>query len=722
VTPGTDHPYVYSAEGWDGAFLKGPSTGTFRLRSIGVKYTSRFVGQTANFDEFTFINHTFPGTLGKTFSSTDTHFSFADHIAARRRAAAATTISGFLGGAPVDASQLPLAVRRAIDNIGQSGEAQYSGCGDLWPGGSCTGMCAVTAGWHLLNFSRDFVQDFAPNVSPSGTDNSIYRCDAGTQRCYDYYGGNLVPYYPGNPYPLRRVARAVFDGPIGGRTDLRGFYLVNDTSQLVGDVDTTGLTEYTPKPGDTLHRIDRCVGPGNSQHSMVLVTYPRLVGNSLDLVVFDAGSMGLVRQEATRLPVNNTLSCNVAAGCDLSGKAWTEASGSPYCPFTGNTVVSRFEYLIGITESAEEWYVTENGTGSPNRIGEDVINLPVDDQLRAQLNDSENPSLGDLKAFDYDGDDQVLPDFDGDGVADVFTRDVGTGRWRASYSSTGYRGWHELRASSAANERLFFGDFGTDSVRTAPDGHDDVMRFHRKSDGYVWLQVAFWTSTSTSPTAWKDVWRFNKEFTVDFWYDHARLIDIDGDQLVDAFYQATNGKWYLRRGATQGNQTAPTWQVVRTNVPNGLSTYRFFNHNPEQDGFTDVFQIVTKANGQRAWQVCPFDGTDFVGTSCPNDTATPANNQTNWKTLRTTAETLAVEDVRIGRFLASGTPNVVRDHGGHTYLLQPFSSSNWNGTWVERTDFASDRPFAELIFADMNGDGDLDVFSYEKDLLAGLGR
>jgi hypothetical protein len=232
VTPGTDHPYVYSAEGWDGAFLKGPSTGTFRLRSIGVKYTSRFVGQTANFDEFTFINHTFPGTLGKTFSSTDTHFSFADHIAARRRAAAATTISGFLGGAPVDASQLPLAVRAGDrqHRAERRGPVQRLRRPLAWR------QLHRDVRRHrrlaLLNFSRDFVQDFAPNVSPSGTDNSIYRCDAGTQRCYDYYGGNLVPYYPGNPYPLRRVARAVFDGPIGGRTDLRGFYLVNDTSQL----------------------------------------------------------------------------------------------------------------------------------------------------------------------------------------------------------------------------------------------------------------------------------------------------------------------------------------------------------------------------------------------------------------------------------------------------------------------------------------------------------
>lgn len=722
LTTGTDHPYVYSAEGWDRAYLKGPEGGTIELGSLAITYRSRFLNDGGE-EMFPFLNHTF--NPRRTFTEDDSRYWLTNHIAWRREQQAETVINSGLVGQTVTASQLPLAIRAAVHNQGQSGEAQYSGCGDIWPGGTCTGMCAVTAGWYMLNFSRNFVRDFAPNATPTGNDNTVYRCDPASQRCYDYWAGWLVPDQNHPAYPTtRRIARAKFANDLPPRGALTGFFEVKTTAGTTSLTPDTS-TPYMPKPGDTFHRVDRCVGQGqnnpNNQHSMVLVTYPHVVGNSLDLVVFDAGSMGLIRHSTNQLPINTSFSCNHDTGCDLNGSEWKLSSGAPLCPDTNGQVVSRYEYLVGITDSPEEWYVSEDGTATPNRIGEDVINLPVDDQLRAQLNNSENPSLTDLKAFDYDGDDQVLPDFDGDDRADVFTRDS-KGRWYASYSSENYQGWHLLSAFEDPNEHLFFGDFGTDSVRTAPDRHDDIMRFYKKSDGYVWLQVAFWTSTSTSPTTWKDVWRFNKEFTVDFWYDHARLIDIDGDQLVDAFYQATDGRWYLRRGAAQGNQTAPTWKVVRTNVPNSLSTYRFFNHNPEQDGFTDVFQIVTKANGRRTWQICPFDGTDFVGSSCPNDTATPANNQTNWKTLRSTLETLDVEDVRVGRFLASGTPNVIRDHGGHTYLLQPTSSSNWNGTWVERTDFASDRPFAELIFADMNGDGDLDVFSYEKDRLAGLGR
>lgn len=232
----------------------------------------------------------------------------------------------------------------------------------------------------------------------------------------------------------------------------------------------------------------------------------------------------------------------------------------------------------------------------------------------------------------------ALGDFNGDGVADVFTSH--NDQWRVVYGASG--SWQDLNNSNVPFDQLVLADF-------TGDGKTDIFN----ATGSQWRMSAGATGS----------WQTLRSATESA--DELLFGDFTGDGKTDVFH-ATGSQWRISPGGTGA------WQNLNSSsVTSGMAVGDF-----NGDGVADIF----RGNGS-TWQVS-YGGTsswenlissglqahhllfgDFTGDGI-TDVIRPTNDRwrisqganSSWETWR--ISTLSADDVLLGDITGDGKTDV----------------------------------------------------------------
>jgi len=287
-------------------------------------------------------------------------------------------------------------------------------------------------------------------------------------------------------------------------------------------------------------------------------------------------------------------------------------------------------------------------------------------------------------------------DFDGDGITDVYTQ-PGTG---GKYSPGGAVAWVSRNTTTLALSDHRFGDFNgdgsTDIFYRAPAG-----TWHYLSGGTgSWINIAGDSATPLS---------------------NLRFGDFDGDGKTDVFAYRSATDWRYSSGGAVTYTILPSYPTI------ALADLRFEDF--DGDGKTDIMTL--KADG--SWEYssgatgpwAPIDEVVDMGVDLDDlalsdlngdgraDVLNIDNGDWQYSSAGVTgffdlaADTgLTLSDIRFGDFNGDGEQDIFAFDTDYTWVYSPSAS----GEWVDLYDGDTTTPLADLRFGDFDGDGTTDVF------------
>ena len=274
----------------------------------------------------------------------------------------------------------------------------------------------------------------------------------------------------------------------------------------------------------------------------------------------------------------------------------------------------------------------------------------------------------------------VFADFDGDGNADAFERQV-DGVWKIRYmEATGFETWHDVgSAGSTQLEDMRFADFDG-------DGRTDV---YRRLDGGYW-QINYMGSNNdgTRFGAWHDVGSAGSTQL-----DDMRFADFDGDGRTDVYRRLDGGYWQINyMGSNNDGTRFGAWHDVGSAGSTQLDDMRFADF--DGDGRTDVYRRLDGGYWQINYMGSNNDGTRFGAW---HDVGSAGSTQ--------------LDDMRFADFDGDGRTDVYRRLDGGYWQINYMGSNNDGtrfGAWHD-VGSAGSTQLDDMRFADFDGDGKTDV-------------
>lgn len=697
VAPSTTLPFVNHPDQWDVLRLSGPSSTGFTIQGLKVTYQITDANAVAR-HRYTFIRtcnvaddaEALPGyvvsyhddrcldlvqtpVIAKNASRW--YFSLAQDVQNRREITAEDLLY-LSGGLWQPFAQLPLSVREAVHDFGQSGTTKLAN-GD-------PGHCSISQAYYQVNFTDYFTDDFP----------GMWDCDA--NRCWalntpwPYSAGDLNAW--GSALAHRRIARVRFALSGQNRVGLHTTAPFEQVTQQNGAWVTTGA-QYAPKPGDMFWRFENCWHAGQKgpnafpsspvPHAMTLMgpveTYTDAAGNKrISAVIFDGSSMMTGYQFADLYDWTNekiqaggfsTVGDKNGDGCveptelspnpvAASGYSETRA-GRKFCRYCGPSNPNCADVNVFCPKITSGYYFRRDYF-----VGEA---LHPEDYWEINYKGSSMFTSWNWATTSTHGlDDAVFADFDGDDQADALIR-MPDGTWNVAYMADGdlnTLNWVGSDGSTPLSE-LRFHDFNN-------DGRADAFR--RLSTGAWQVNLMSsngtfgpWTSAGTDSSVALAALRF---------------ADFNADGRTDLFKRLSGGGWRVSFMSSSG--AFGSWTNVGSDGTSQLSDLVFADFN--NDGRADVLRRAS--NG--AWTVNFFSGTSFGP----------------WISVGSDGTT-QLGDLRFHDFNGDGRADVYKRLSGGGWRINYFAGSTF-GPW---TDVGSDgtTELGDLRFADFDGDRRTDV-------------